>query len=247
MRVGLYTDKGMKRAQNEDAVRVLNEYNVFLLADGVGGNRAGEIASNRTLDIVSDYFHNNPIEEAKGAEEIFQYFEDVVDYANEYIKQLARLKPECTGMATTLIIAYVRKQILYVANVGDSRVYFIHGSEIHQVTVDHTYVNDLVRMGAITRLEAEHHRKKNVITRAIGANSYNNPDCFNLYIEPEDQFLLCSDGLYDEVSDDEMLQIVNSSDDVALCAKALVDRANKNGGNDNISVICINMLEDDYE
>lgn len=247
MRVGLYTDKGRKRTQNEDAVRVLQEYNVCLLADGVGGNRAGEIASNRTLDVICDYFHNNPISETKGSEEVFRYFEDVVDYANEYIKKLAQSAPAYAGMATTLVIVYIRNQILYVANVGDSRVYFIHGDEIHQITVDHTYVNDLVRMGAITRTEAEHHRKKNVITRAIGANSYNNPDCFNLYIEPEDRILLCSDGLYDEVSDEEILQIINSTEDVALRAKALVDRANENGGNDNISVICVNALEDDYE
>ncbi len=247
MRAGYYTDKGMKRPHNEDAVRVLMEHNVFMLADGVGGNKAGEIASNQTLEIVRDYLANNPIEEIVGSEAISRYFEDAVDYANEYIKQLAQSVPECAGMATTLVIAYVRDRILYVANVGDSRAYFIHGKEIHQITVDHTYVNDLVMMGAITRTEAEHHRKKNVITRAIGANSYNNPDFFNLYIEPEDRILLCSDGLYDELSEEEMLQIIDSTDDMAVCAKTLVDRANEKGGNDNISVICISMVEDDYE
>ena len=247
MEIGYYTDKGKKRTQNEDAIRVLTRHNVFMLADGVGGNRAGEIASNKTLDIVSEYFENNPIEKQEGSDRIFRYFEDAVDYVNEAIKQMAHSVPECAGMATTLVFAYVRDRILYIANVGDSRVYFIHGKEIHQITVDHTYVNYLVMMGAITRSEAEHHRKKNVITRAIGANSYNNPDCFNIYIEPTDRILLCSDGLYDEVSEEEILELMTSTDDMKACAKELVDRANANGGNDNISVICVSMVEDNYE
>ena len=229
MEIGYYTDKGKKRTQNEDAIRVLTRHNVFMLADGVGGNRAGEIASNRTLDIVSEYFENNPIEALEGSDRIFRYFEDAVDYVNEAIKQMAHSVPECAGMATTLVFAYVRDRILYIANVGDSRVYFIHGKEIHQITVDHTYVNDLV------------------ITRAIGANSYNNPDCFNIYIEPTDRILLCSDGLYDEVSEEEILELMTSTDDMKACAKELVDRANANGGNDNISVICVSMVEDNYE
>ena len=138
MEIGYYTDKGKKRTQNEDAIRVLTRHNVFMLADGVGGNRAGEIASNRTLDIVSEYFENNPIEALEGSDRIFRYFEDAVDYVNEAIKQMAHSVPECAGMATTLVFAYVRDRILYIANVGDSRVYFIHGKEIHQITVDHT-------------------------------------------------------------------------------------------------------------
>ncbi|MDO4384236.1 MAG: Stp1/IreP family PP2C-type Ser/Thr phosphatase [Eubacteriales bacterium] len=247
MEVGYYTDKGRKRTSNEDAVRILNRHNVFLLADGVGGNRAGEIASNKTLDVIADFLENNPIQDMEGSDQIFRYFENAVDYVNEFIKQMAHAIPECAGMATTLVIAYVRDHILYIANVGDSRVYFIHGKEIHQITVDHTYVNDLVMMGVISRSEAEHHKKKNVITRAIGANSYNNPDCFNIYIEPEDKILLCSDGLYDELSEEEMLQEMNATDDMKACAKSLVDKANAHGGNDNISVICVSMVEENYE
>ena len=102
-------------------------------------------------------------------------------------------------------------------------------------------------MGAITRSEADNHYKKNVITRAIGANAYNNPDCFNIYMEPDDRVLLCSDGLYEEVSDKEILEIFEESDDMQDCAERLVERANLNGGNDNISVICIDMLEESDE
>ena len=239
MEIGYYTDKGKKRTQNEDAIRVLTRHNVFMLADGVGGNRAGEIASNKTLDIVSEYFENNPIEKQEGSDRIFRYFEDAVDYVNEAIKQMAHSVPECAGMATTLVFAYVRDRILYIANVGDSRVYFIHGNEIHQITVDHTYVNDLVMMGAITRSEAEHHRKKNVITRAIGANSYNNPDCFNIYIEPTDRILLCSDGLTDMLEEEEIGALLRGQTAAPDCAAALYQLAMQRGGKDNISVLLV--------
>ena len=195
MRVGYLTDMGMKRPKNEDAVKVLRDSNFFMLADGVGGNKSGEIASTAVLDFMADYVYNNPIELVEGSEAIFVYFENAVNFVNESILQLSSTRPEYAGMATTLVFAYVDHKILYVGNVGDSRVYFLHKDEFHQITDDHTYVNDIVKMGAITRRVADNHYKKNVITRAIGANAYNNPDCFNIYMEPDDRVLLCSDGV----------------------------------------------------
>ena len=247
MNIGLVTDKGRRRPKNEDAVKALEDINFFMLADGVGGNKAGEIASSAAIDALEDYVRNNPVDKIEGKDEMFRYFENAVNFVNEFILQLSESKPEYAGMATTLVFAYIDDKILYVANVGDSRVYFIHGDEIHQITDDHTYVNDLVRMGAITKDEAEHHNKKNVITRAIGANAYNNPDCYNIFIEPEDKVLICSDGLYDEISDGDIMAIMNEMDDMQDCAESLVNMANDNGGSDNISVICINMVEERYE
>jgi protein phosphatase len=147
-------------------------------------------------------------------------------------------------MATTLAFAYIRDGEMYVANVGDSRVYLIHDGLIQQITDDHTYVNDLVKMGAISRDEAHHHARKNVITRAIGANANNEPDCFSVPVNSGDRVLLCSDGLYDEVDDETILHTVGRFDDMMICAEDLVSLANDNGGNDNISVICINLAED---
>ena len=247
MKIGYLTDQGMKRTKNEDAVKVLPDQKFFMLADGVGGNKSGEIASSAAIDFLEDYVKNNPLECVEGSEAIFLYFENAVNFVNESILQLSETKPEYAGMATTLVFAYIDHKILYVANVGDSRVYFIHHEEIHQITEDHTYVNDLVRMGAITKEEAEHHYKKNVITRAIGANAYNNPDCYNIFVEPDDKILLCSDGLYDELSDHEMMEILNEDHDMQACAERLVSCANENGGNDNISVICIDMVEEANE
>lgn len=241
MRIGYLTDKGMRRPKNEDAVKVMPEQNFFMLADGVGGNRAGEIASRSALDALEDYVLNNPLDKLEGKDAVFRYFENAVNYVNEFILQLSQSKPEYAGMATTLVFAYISDRILYVANVGDSRVYFMHGDEIHQITEDHTYVNDLVRMGALTKEEAEHHYKKNVITRAIGANAYNCPDCFNIFVGADDRILLCSDGLYDELSERQILSEMSEMEDMEICAEHLVHMANYCGGNDNISVICINM------
>lgn len=244
MNIGYLTDPGRRRTKNEDALRVLKEKNFFMLADGVGGNKSGEVASQAALDALQDYVQNNPLDKVSGRDAMFRYFEDAVNYVNEYIREMSQEKPEYNGMATTLVFAYVDGKILYIANVGDSRVYFIHNNVIHQITEDHTYVNDLLKMGAITKSEAAHHEKKNVITRAIGANAYNCPDCFNIFIEPDDKILICSDGLYDEVPEKDIMEVIQSGEDMQDCARKLVDMANEKGGSDNISVICIDMMED---
>ena len=162
-------------------------------------------------------------------------------YVNQFIIKLSEVKPQYAGMATTLAFAYIREKEMYVANVGDSRVYLAHGDMIQQITDDHTYVNDLVKMGAITKDEAHLHARKNVITRAIGANANNEPDCFSVPLEEGDRVLLCSDGLYDEVDDETMLKVLTATDDMERCAEKLVAMANENGGNDNISVICVDL------
>lgn len=244
MRIGYMTDKGRRRPKNEDALRVLEGKNFFMLADGVGGNRSGEIASQTALGTVEKFIEHNPLERLDGRDTIFRYFETAVDFVNQTIRKLSETEPKYAGMATTLVCAYIRDRIMYIANVGDSRVYLVHDSQIHQITEDHTYVNDLVKMGAITREEAENHNKKNVITRAIGANACSTPDCFNIFIQPKDRILICSDGLYDEVDEQEILERMMKDDDMAKCAEDLVNMANENGGSDNISVICIEVSED---
>ena len=241
MRIGYLTDGGRRRPINEDAVKVMDDVNFYMLADGVGGNRSGEIASQSALDALEKFIRHNPPEWLDGRDEIFRYLRAAVRYVNQFIIRLSESKPQYTGMATTLVFAYIRGKEMYVANVGDSRVYLIHDGLIQQITDDHTYVNDLVKMGAITKDEAHLHARKNVITRAIGANANNEPDCFSVPVEKGDRILLCSDGLYDEVDDDTILAVLNRYDDMKVCAEDLVYMANENGGNDNISVICVDL------
>ena len=241
MDIGNITDRGRRRPTNEDSVRVCGDVGFFMLADGVGGNRSGEIASQSALDALEKFVRHNPPEWLSSRDEIFRYFRAAVNYVNQFIIKLSEAKPQYAGMATTLAFAYVRDNELYVANVGDSRVYLMHDDMIQQITDDHTYVNDLVKMGAITREEAHMHARKNVITRAIGANANNEPDCFCVPLEKGDRILLCSDGLYDEVDDESILSTVTRSDDMTSCVRELVAMANDNGGNDNISVICVDL------
>ena len=241
MKVGYITDRGRRRPTNEDSVRACVDLNFFMLADGVGGNRSGEIASQSALDALEKFVRHNPPQWLSSRDEVFRYFRAAVNYVNQFIIKLADAKPQYAGMATTLTFAYIRENEMYVANVGDSRVYLIHGDMIQQITDDHTYVNDLVKMGAITKEEAHLHARKNVITRAIGANANNEPDCFSVPVGRGDRVLLCSDGLYDEVDDDTIRSMVMSYDDMDRCVRSLVTMANDNGGNDNISVICVDL------
>ena len=241
MKSGYITDRGRRRPTNEDSLRACEDLSFFMLADGVGGNRSGEIASQSALDALEKFVRHNPPEWLGSRDEVFRYFRAAVNYVNQFIIKLSEAKPQYAGMATTLTFAYIRPDEMYVANVGDSRVYLAHGDMIQQITDDHTYVNDLVKMGAITRDEAHLHARKNVITRAIGANANNEPDCFSVPVERGDRVLLCSDGLYDEVDDDTILATINRASDMALCAEELVALANDNGGNDNISVICVDL------
>lgn len=241
MKIGYLTDKGRKRPTNEDAVKVLETKNFAMLADGVGGNRFGEIASQSALDALEKFILHNPPEWLDGKEEVFRYFRAAINYVNQFIIKISEAKTEYAGMATTLCFVYINKGMIYIANIGDSRVYLIRENNIQQITDDHTYVNDLVKMGAITKEEALTHARKNVITRAIGANANNEPDCFCVPIESDDRVLLCSDGLYDEVDEETILHRMTRFDDMMICAEDLISVANDHGGNDNISVVCIKM------
>lgn len=241
MKTGYMTDRGRRRPTNEDSVRACEDLRFFMLADGVGGNRSGEIASQSALDALEKFVRHNPPEWLGSRDEVFRYFRAAVNYVNQFIIKLSEAKPQYAGMATTLAFAYIKDNEMYVANVGDSRVYLMHDDVIQQITDDHTYVNDLVKMGAISKEEAHVHARKNVITRAIGANANNEPDCFCVPLERGDRILLCSDGLYDEVDDETILSTVVRASDMARCAEDLVKMANENGGNDNISVIVVDL------
>lgn len=241
MKIGYLTDKGRRRSTNEDAVKVLEDKNFAMLADGVGGNHFGEIASQSALDALEKFIRHNPPELLSSREEIYRYFNAAIAYVNQSIIKLSEATPQYEGMATTLCFVYIRDGNMYIANVGDSRVYLIHNNKIKQITEDHTYVNDLVKMGAITKEEALNHSRKNVITRAIGANANNEPDCFCVPIKKNDRVLLCSDGLYDELNDQMILSGITRFDDMMICVEDLVGMANDKGGSDNISVICISL------
>ena len=247
MEVGFKSDKGVKRSNNEDACFVLLPENVYLVADGVGGGNAGEIASRTAANEVANYIVSNPIEKATNRYAVVNYLQDCLDKTNEKIYGQAMKYRENKGMATTIAIVYVKEGKAYIANVGDSRVYLHRGDEFVQVTEDHTYVNTLLKAGIISHEQAAVDERKNVITKALGADTTVEPDFYQVDIASEDILLLCTDGLYDEVGNDRIKEILQSHDRMSDVCLKLIEEANNNGGNDNITVIALKVTEDDID
>ena len=245
MEVGFRSDKGLKRTNNEDACFVLLNDNVYLVADGVGGGNAGEIASRTAVKGIANYIEGHPLSEANNKYAIVNYLQACLDKTNTEIFQKARKYEENRGMATTAAIVYANRGKAYIANVGDSRVYLYRNGELVQLTEDHTYVNTLLNAGIISKAEAAVDERKNVITKALGAEDTVEPDFYQLDIEAGDVFVLCTDGLYDEVDEAIMKEILEKNISMSEVCAQMVDAANKNGGRDNITIISIKVTEED--
>ncbi len=231
------TDVGMKRKMNQDyvytsEVPVGNLPNLFIVADGMGGHNAGDFASRFAAECVI-----SEIEKSKEKNPI-RLLRHAFETANEGIIDEASNQPDKEGMGTTLVVASVIDDYLYVANVGDSRLYVID-EDISQITRDHSLVEEMVRAGEIDRNEARQHPLKNKITRAIGGSGEVKVDFFDMKLKEGDLILMCTDGLTNMVEDDEIRTIVKSSTDVVSIAENLINAANRNGGVDNIGVVVI--------
>lgn len=245
MQVGFKTDQGRHRKNNEDACFVLLPEKLFVICDGVGGGNSGEIASRTAVGVIADYFKSHLLNNLISKEEIISAFQYAIDNANNTIYNTAITHEENTGMATTLVLFYIRNDKAYIANVGDSRAYVYRKGLLQQLTEDHTYVNSLVKAGIITKEQASNDSRKNMITRAIGAEATIEPDYFMVDILKDDIFMICTDGLYDEVKDKEIISILKQNEPMSDICQELINKANENGGHDNITTICIKVTEDD--
>ena len=221
MHVGFKTDKGILRSSNEDACFVLLHDKVYILADGVGGGNSGEIASRTAVSEIANYVVKHPLSHLLDKYEIVGYMRDAFEAANTKIYDMARAHEENFGMATTAIIVYVNKGKAYIGNIGDSRVYLYRNGDYLQLTEDHTYVNTLVKAGILSREEADQDERKNVIIKALGAEPTVEPDFFQVEVKKGDILLACSDGLYDEVSDEEIVEIIKEKDNMNELAAEL--------------------------
>ena len=240
--VGFKTDKGMLRGGNEDSIFIMPEQNLYIVADGVGGHNSGELASRMAVGYMAQYVALHPISDVKNKRELKTYFKACFEGANELVYNKANEESENRGMATTSVLCHIRDGWAYVVNVGDSRAYLIRDGVIRQATEDHTYVNEMILSGMLTPEEAKDRPDRNMITRAIGGEKVVRPDFFQFEVCPNDVIILCSDGLYGEIPDDKMAGIVTNTKSMHRLANSLVEEANKNGGKDNISVICIKVL-----
>lgn len=244
MEVGFRTDKGKHRKNNEDACFVIPKDNVYILCDGVGGNNSGEVASRKTVSGIAEYVSENPLDNVKTFRTVKTYFDNCLQKINYEILKESKASIENRGMATTLVLTYFAGSRIYAMNVGDSRAYILRNGKLKQITEDHTYVNSLVKAGVITEEEAVDHENRNMITRAVGADYGVQPDFFSGKVRTDDIVLMCSDGLYDEVNESRITELLMQNKGMSDIASDLVDEANKNGGADNITVITLKVTEE---
>lgn len=231
------TDIGRHRKMNQDYVYISkrpvgNLPNLFIVADGMGGHNAGEYASRHTVNtIVSSAASSDFTQPAA-------ILEEAIKAANKELIRQASLDTSMWGMGTTVVAAVIFENRLYVANVGDSRLYIVNNS-ITQITKDHSYVEEMVRRGEIAREDARLHPDKNIITRAVGALEEIEIDFFEEELACGDEILLCSDGLTNMIEDEQIYQIIKMQEDVCEQADKLIETANQNGGKDNITVVIV--------
>lgn len=241
VQIGFKCNKGLVRENNEDSCFVIPSHDVYIVADGVGGNNSGEVASQTAVteiaELVNKYSPNN----CNSTEEIFEFFYEALERANDSIYRIGMESADNRGMATTAVIAYVRDLCAYISNIGDSRAYLLRNGTLNRITNDHTYVNELISKGLITEEEAENHSQKNVITKALGTEILAEPDFYKVSMAKGDILMLCTDGLYGEVSHEVMESILNRDVSMNDTCTLLVDEAIKNGGRDNITVICLRI------
>ena len=237
------TDIGQKRSSNQDYVfsseqPIGNLPNLFIVADGMGGHKAGDYASRYTVETLEKLIRESTLSEPAAI------IESAVKQANTMLLEEANHHEEMKGMGTTLVICTIHDNVLTVANVGDSRLYLIN-DKIRQLSKDHSLVEEMVRLGGIKAEEARNHPDKNIITRAIGVKENVEPDIYEYRLKKGDIILMCTDGLSNMVEDEDMFNIVKGSRDVVEAVQMLIEKANSNGGRDNIGVIVAEPLADE--
>lgn len=241
VQIGFKCHKGIVRENNEDACFVIPSHDVYIVADGVGGNNSGEVASRTAVAEIAEFVNNEGLDKCQSAEEIFGFFYDALEIANNSIYKLGIENEANRGMATTAVTAFVRGKEAYISNIGDSRAYLFRDGRLNRITTDHTYVNELISKGVITEEEAENHKQKNVITKALGTEMLADPDFYKVSMLSGDVLMLCSDGLHGEVPQEALEAVLDRGLSMNDTCALLVDEAIRYGGRDNITVVCIRI------
>ena len=229
------TDVGRRREMNQDYVYATGQPigpfpNLLVVADGMGGHNAGDFASKFTVEVVKREIAGS---RSRKPEKVMH---DAIQVANRELIRVASRDVKLEGMGTTLVVATVIGDTLYFANIGDSRLYLIDDN-IKQLSKDHSLVEEMVRLGGIKAEDARNHPDKNIITRAMGVKDEAEADFYEFRIKRGDKILMCTDGLSNMVEDEDMFGLVKGSRDVVEAVQMLIDRANSNGGRDNIGVV----------
>lgn len=233
------TNIGMQRKVNQDYVYCRKESlgglpNLFIVADGMGGHKAGDFASRCCVETIVQSVEKDTLRSP------VSILEHAIRRSNEAVLAQSQENKELEGMGTTVVVATIVNNILHVGNIGDSRLYVIR-DKIKQITEDHSLVETMVRTGEIMPEDAKFHPNKNIITRALGTDKNVKADFFEVELEQEDIVLLCSDGLSNMVDDKEIQRVIQDSRDVKTASEALIELANKNGGADNIGIVMVQI------
>ena len=246
------TDPGMVRSHNEDSVASDITRGLVVLADGMGGYNAGEVASGMATTVIVTEMQNTldqhvsfDVDLKTGQSQAQKLLRDHITKSNTSIYQASQTQPQYSGMGTTLVVALFHDNKMTVAHIGDSRLYRIRGDELKQITKDHSLLQEQIDAGLITPEQAKLSANKNLVTKALGIDPVVEPEIHDYDTLPGDIYLLCSDGLCDMVSDEDICMALQTlGANLKLCAQQLVQMANDNGGRDNVSVILIKILRE---
>jgi protein phosphatase len=225
----------MVRTNNEDTIALLPQAGLAILADGMGGHQAGEVASGMAVEMIKQYFSSDPPSPWST-----DHVREAIQLANTAVFELSQQKVDCAGMGTTIIVVYFDGNRVHIGHVGDSRLYRLRNEALEQITEDHSVVQELVSRGFMTREEANTSMNKNLVTRALGIEAVVNADLRDDTPEAGDIYLMCSDGLSDVVPDDEIRNmLLQNMSDLDVAVDRLIGSANEAGGPDNISVVLL--------
>jgi protein phosphatase len=240
LRIGALTHPGLVREKNEDYFLIVKDENeeitALIIADGMGGHNSGEIASFMASDCLARFFKSRINKELEPAN-IDDWLVQGINEANIKVYNEAKENSINSGMGTTISLAVFSDDIINIGHVGDSRVYLFRNNTFEQVTTDHSYIEELIKSGTITKEEARTHPRRNVITRALGNEEVVIPDLYKLEFLPGDILLMCTDGLTNMLDDDEIFNVLNTIKAPEDICSRLVEIANQKGGEDNITVI----------
>ena len=239
MKAYALTDTRRVRSMNQDYIYASPEKvgtlpNLFMVADGMGGHKAGDRASRLCIENMVYQIRES------ASKTPVTIFEEAITYANRAVYESAQEDSEYEGMGTTMVACTLQEETLYVANIGDSRLYLLR-DELQQITTDHSLVEEMVKIGNITESEARVHPQKNIITRALGIDEMVQADYFELQVQEGDVILLCSDGLTNMVEDEEIEYIIHHAGSLEEAGDKLIDQANYNGGSDNITAVLVQV------
>jgi PPM family protein phosphatase len=239
------TDQGKIRQHNEDNGGIIVNQagqRLAIVADGMGGHRAGDVASQMAIHYLKYFWEKTA--EIITADTAEKCLVENINKVNQLLFDHSKNHIECEGMGTTIVAAIITNRFATIAHIGDSRCYISNESGFKQITEDHSLVNELVRSGQISKEDAEHHPRKNVLTRALGTEPSVEMDSKTIIFEEGDLLLLCSDGLSNKVNESEMVNILSNTVCLEQKASELIQLANQNGGEDNITLVIVEFFDD---